>query len=107
MQKFKSRKFWLAVGTVFSIAIAAATGVTIDPAAIAGIVVVISTYIVGQGLVDKSVGEAQVVGMLDVGKAQLTQYAQNLEAQLAEVTNQLEVTEAAVKLTVVPDAEEE
>ena len=105
MQKFKSRKFWLAVGTVFSIAIAAATGVTIDPAAIAGIVVVISTYIVGQGIVDKSVGTAQVQGAFDTGRLQLEMYAKNLETEFARVTNELEVTQAAVQLTVVPDDE--
>ena len=103
MQKFKSRKFWLAVGTVFSIAIAAATGITIDPAAIAGIVVVISTYIVGQGLVDKSVGAAQVAGAFDAGKIQMELYARNLEAELAQVTAQLQGPPA--ELTSVPDLE--
>jgi len=90
---------------VFSIAIAAVTGVEVDPAAIAGIVLVISTYIVGQGLVDKPVGQAQVEGSLNVGKLQLELYAKNLEAQFAEVTNELEVTKAAVELTAVPDVE--
>ena len=106
MQKFKSRKFWMAVGTVFSIAIAAATGIQIDPAALAGIVLVISTYIVGQGIVDKGVGTAQVHGAFDAGKIQMELYARNLEEQLKQVTATLEVTEKAAQLTVVPDVEE-
>ncbi|KKL69759.1 hypothetical protein LCGC14_2111730 [marine sediment metagenome] len=94
MNRFKSRKFWLAVGTVFSIAIAELTGYDVDPAAIAGVVFVISTYIVGQGIVDKSVGTAQVMGALDVGKAQLEAYARNLEQELAKLADELEVEKA-------------
>ena len=107
MQKFKSRKFWLAVGTVFSVAIAAATGIQIDPAALAGIIVVISTYIGSQAIVDKSVGAEQVRGAFDTGRLQLEMYAKNLEVEFAKVTNDLEVMTAAATLTVVPDVDDE
>ncbi len=105
MQKFKSRKFWLAVGTVFATAIAAATGVDIDPAALAGIIVVISTYIGSQAIVDKSVGAEQVKGAFDTGRLQLELYAKQLEEQFAAVTQELEVQKAATQLVAVPDEE--
>lgn len=105
MNRFKSRKFWLAVGTVFATAIAAATGIDIDPAALAGIIVVISTYIGSQAIVDKSVGQAQVQGAFDTGKLQLELYAKQLEAQFTEVTQELEVMKAAATLVAVPEVE--
>ena len=103
MNRFKSRKFWLAVGTVFSIAIAEATGVEVDPAAIAGIVLTISAYIASQAIVDKSVVTAQVVGALDVGRAQLTQYAASLEVQVKALADDLDV-EKAVNARDLPGA---
>ena len=98
MSKFKSRKFWIAVGTVFSFAIAEATGYDVSPETIAGIILVVSSYIIGQGLVDKSVVTAQVIGATDVGRAQLELYARNLEEQLKVVVNDLDVQKAAAEL---------
>jgi hypothetical protein len=106
MSKFKSRKFWIAVGTVFSIAIAEGTGYDLSPETIAGIILVVSTYIIGQGIVDKSVVTAQVQVAGDVGRAQLELYARNLEEQLKVVVAELEINKAAVQLTLVPDLEE-
>lgn len=105
MNKFKSRKFWLAVGTVFSIAIAELTGYDLDPATIAGIIVVISTYIVGQGIVDKSVTTEQVKVAGDIGRAQLEMYAKNLEEQLKAVVGQLQA-EQVVETLVAVDSDE-
>ena len=102
MSKFKSRKFWIAIGTVFSIAIAEATGYDVSPEAIAGIILVVSTYIVGQGIVDKSVVTAQVQVAGDIGRAQLELYARNLEEQLKSVANDLEIQKAAAELPRLP-----
>ena len=90
--RLKSRKFWIAIGTVFSIAIAELTGVEIDPAAIAGIVLVVATYVVGQGIVDQGafqVASASVYAASEVGKLQLEVYVRNLETQLADLVNKL------------------
>ena len=105
MSKFRSRKFWIAIGTVFSIAIAEATGYDVSPEAIAGIILVVSTYIVGQGIVDKSVVTAQVIAASDVGRAQLELYARNLEEQLKTVVNDLEIQKVAAELPRLPRAE--
>ncbi len=85
MNKLKSRKLWIALGSVISILIAEYFGVDVEPQAIAGLAVVASTYIVGQSLVDKGVGAEQVKVAGDVGRAQLELYARNLEAQLTEM----------------------
>ncbi len=104
MQKFKSRKFWLAVGTVFSIAIAAATGVTIEPAAIAGIVVMATGYVVAQGNVDKGFVVEQIKVQGDVGRARIEGYAKQLEEELTKVMAQLEYAQGPA-LTPVPEEE--
>jgi len=83
MSKLNSRKFWVAVGTVFSIALFELTGYDLAPEAIAGIVIAISSYVVSQGIVDKSVVTKQVEVANDVGRAQLEAYARRLEAELS------------------------
>lgn len=90
---------------MFSLAIAELTGIEIDPATIGGIIVVISTYIVGQGLVDKSVVTAQVAAASDIGRAQVEQYAKNLEDQLTAVLGQLKDEQIVEGLTSAPDIE--
>ena len=90
MGRFKSRKFWIAVGTVFSIAIAEATGYDISPEAIAGIVVLATGYIFGQGMVDKadrSVASAQIYASIETAKIQLQTYVRQLEKQLEELSS--------------------
>jgi hypothetical protein len=74
----------------------------VSPEAIAGIILVVSTYIVGQGIVDKSVVAAQVIVAGDVGRAQLELYARNLEEQLKSVVNDLEIQKAAAELPRLP-----
>lgn len=105
MNRLKSRKLWVAVGTVVSILLAEFAGIDISPEAIAGAIVMASTYVFSQGLVDKSVVTAQVQSGLDVGKLQLELYAKNLEAQLEVVASQLQATEIVGGLTGVPSDE--
>ncbi len=105
MSKFKSRKFWIAVGTVFSIAIAEAFGYDISPEAIAGLVITASSYLFAQGLVDKNVVTKQVEVAGDVGRATVEMYAKNLELQLEEVTANLETMVDATQLIAVPEIE--
>ena len=90
MQKFKSRKFWIAVGTVFSIALAEAFGINISPEAVAGIVVMAVGYVIAQGNVDKGFVVEQIKVQGDVGRARIEQYAKQLETEFEKVTAQLE-----------------
>ena len=107
MSKLKSRKFWMAVGAAVSLLIAEAFGVDVDPEAIGAIALIVGTYVIGQGMVDKSVVAKQVEVAGDVGRAQLELYARNLEDQLKEVARQAEIMEAAQELSqigAVPEA---
>ena len=83
--KLTSRKLWLAVGAVVSLLIAEFTGVSVSPEAIAGVAFLVGTYILGQGLVDKSVVTEQVKVAGDTGRLQMELYARNLESQLEEI----------------------
>ena len=85
MQKLKSRKFLITVATGIGIVLAQAFGVALDPEVIAGIVLLASSYVFGQGIVDKGVGSEQVKAQGDAEKLQLTLYARNLEAQLTSL----------------------
>ena len=104
MSKFKSRKFWIAVGTVFSIALAEALGVSISPEAIAGIVVMAVGYVVAQGNVDKGFVVEQIKVQGDVGRARIEGYAKQLEQELEKVMAQLEYASAGPQ--VVPETTE-
>lgn len=99
MSRLKSRKLWVAVGTVVSVLLAEYAGIAVSPEAIAGAIVVATGYIFSQGLVDKSVVTAQVTAGLDVGKLQMEIYAKNLEAQLEVVANQLRAEEIVAEVT--------
>ena len=103
MSKFKSRKFWIAVGTVFSIALAEGLGVSVTPEAIAGIVVLVTGYLFAQGNVDKGFVVEQIKVQGDVGRAQVTQYAKQLEQELEKVMAQLEYASSGPEL--VPPTE--
>jgi len=83
--KLTSRKLWVAIGSVFSILIAELFGVSVSPEALAGIAFLAGTYILGQGLVDKSVVTEQVKVAGDTGRLQMELYARNLETQLEEI----------------------
>ena len=83
--KLKSRKLWVAIGSVVAILIAEFTGVNVSPEAIAGVAFLAATYIFGQGLVDKSVVSEQVRVAGDAGKLQLQLYARNLEQELEKL----------------------
>jgi hypothetical protein len=102
MNKLKSRKLWVALGTAASIVIAEQYGVDVQPEAIAGIVIVAISYIFGQGIVDKSVISEQVKVAGDVGKVQLELYARNLEKQLAGLTAQIELEENDAEVQTSP-----
>ena len=82
MNKFKSRKLWVAIAGAASLFAADYFGVDISPETILGIAGVAGAYIFGQGIVDKSVVTKQVEVAGDVGRAQLELYARNLENQL-------------------------
>ena len=103
MSKFKSRKFWIAVGTVFSIALAEALGVSISPEAIAGIVVLATGYLFAQGNVDKGYVQETLKIQGDIGRARIEQYAKQLEQELEKVMAQLEYASAGP--VAVPDEE--
>ena len=83
--KLKSRKLWVAIGSVVSILIMEFAGVSVSPEAIAGVAFLAATYIFGQGLVDKSVVSEQVRVAGDAGKLQLQLYARNLEQELEKL----------------------
>ena len=99
MEKFKSRKFWVMVGAVGSLIVAEFTGVTVEPEAIAGLGIILSSWFISQGIVDKAkvTEETRVAG--DITKANAIMYARNLEQQLERIT-------AETALSVVPDIEE-
>ncbi len=106
-QKLKSRKLWIAIGSVVSILIAEFFGVQVSPEAIAGIAFLAGTYILGQGLVDKSVITKQVEVAGDAGKLQLQLYVRRLEEQLEVIFDMnapQDVGEAVLEL--VPTLEE-
>jgi len=81
-----------------SLLIAEFTGVQVSPEAIAGIAFLAGTYILGQGLVDKSVVTEQVKVAGDVGRIQVEGYARQLEAQLEQIM-------APAELAAVPPIE--
>jgi uncharacterized membrane protein len=99
MGKLKSRKLWMAVAGAASIFAADYWGVNVAPEALMGIAAIVASYIGIQGIVDKSVVTKQVEVAADIGRAQLENYARNLETQLEAVTAQLNVP----TLTSVPD----
>ncbi len=90
MKKLNSRKFWVAIGTILSVLIAEFAGIDISPEALGAIVLGSATYVIGQGIVDKSVVTEQVKVMGDTGKLQLELYAKNLEEQLTKTMAQIE-----------------
>ena len=105
--KFKSRKFWIAVGTVFSIAISEWLGVDVAPEAIAGLVVAASSYMFAQGIVDKGVVSKQVAVAGDTARLQMQLYITNLEAQLEDLVSEANWEQAPDQgLTIVPDLAE-
>ena len=106
MNKLKSRKLWMAIGSVVSILIADFVGVDVDPAAVAGLAAIVGTYLIGQGIVDKAVVTEQVKVAGDVGRAQLELYARNLENQLKEIERMAEMQEAAAGLASISAAPE-
>ncbi len=87
MNRFKSRKFWIAVGIILSAVLAELFGIEVEPEVLATIAFMGASYVFAQGNIDKAVQQAQVEGALDVSKIQLQQYAANLEAQLLKVGN--------------------
>jgi len=87
--KLTSRKLWLSIGAVVSLLIAEFFGVQVSPEAIAGIAFLVGTYVLGQGLVDKSVITEQVKVAGDTGRLQMELYARNLETQLEQIMNPL------------------
>ena len=82
MQSLKSRKFWVAVGTILSVLIAEVFGIDISPEALGAIALGAGTYVIGQGLVDKSTVTEHIRTQADTTKLQLELYAKNLEAEL-------------------------
>ena len=84
MQKMKSRKLWVTIATGVGVVLAQAFGVALEPEVIAGVVLLASSYIFGQGIVDKGVTTEQVKVAGDVGRIQVEAYARNLEAQLQQ-----------------------
>ena len=83
--KLASRKLWVTIATGVGIVLAQAFGVALEPELIAGVVLLASSYIFGQGIVDKGVGTEQVKVAGDVGRIQVEAYARNLEAQLENI----------------------
>ena len=90
LDKLRSRKFWVMVGSVIGMIIGELSGIEIDPAAIAGLGIIVSSYLISQGIVDKSkvAEETKVAG--DIAKANAIMYARNLEQQLARITQETE-----------------
>ena len=91
--KLKSRKLWVALGSVASILIAEFFGATVSPEAIAGVAVLATSYIFGQGIVDKSVASETVRVQGDVARLQVELYARNLEKELAKFAAEPGVSE--------------
>lgn len=91
MEKLKSRKLWITIGTfaatlandLFDLGISTEAGV--------GLALVVATYLFGQSWVDKT----EVNAVADFTKAQAINYAQALERRIAE----LEGVPAAAEIT--------
>jgi len=52
MNKLKSRKFWLAFGSILAIFLTEIIGIDLDPEALKAIVWAVAAYIIGEGAVD-------------------------------------------------------
>ena len=104
MNKLRSRKLWIAVGSVISILLAEFFGVNVSPETIAGIIVMASSYVFAQGIVDKSVVTAQVKATADIGRIQVEMYAKQLEEQLQMLVSE-SVIEPSGGLSSVPDTD--
>jgi len=87
MERLKSRKLWVTVGTIVSVIAAEGFGVNIDPQAIVGLAGIVIAYVAGQSWVDKNATTAAVTGEFDVARAQLLAYARRLEAELAAIND--------------------
>ena len=85
VSKLNSRKFWVAIGSMLSIILAELFGLDMSPEAIAGLIVMASSYVFAQGLVDKWVVTAQVKASSDVGRIQVEMYAKTLEEELKQL----------------------
>ncbi len=106
-QKLKSRKLWVAIGALLSVLVAEFTGIQLPPEAYGSLTLIVVTYILGQGLVDKSVNTKQVEVGGDAGKLQLQLYVRRLEEQLEVIFDMnAPQDEAATVLEIVPDLEE-
>ena len=98
----KSRKFWVTIGSILSIIVAELFGFDVSPAATAGLIVMASSYVFAQALVDKSVQTAQVVATSDVGRIQVEMYAKQLEEQVNQLVA-ASVVDQAVSIKSMPD----
>lgn len=94
-EKFKSRKFWVMMGSVVALVVAELTGYTIDPQAIAGLGAIVVVWLGGQSYIDKGkvISETKVAG--EIGKVQAIAYARQLEQQLAALGAQDKADELA------------
>ena len=87
-EKFKSRKFWVMLGSIVALVVTEFTGYQVNPEVIAGLGAVIVVWLGGQSYVDKGkvTSETKVAG--DIGKVQAIAYARQLERQLAALGEQ-------------------
>ena len=85
MEKLKSRKLWIAIGGALSVLLTELFGIDIAPEAIGGLVLIVGSYIFGQGWVDKKQVEAEVQAFGQEAYVELVRYARGLEVKLAEV----------------------
>lgn len=81
MEKLKSRKFWVAIISAVAVAFADQFGIALDGETVLGFVGIVSSYLVGQSIVDKQKVQAEVAAQV----VNLNQYIQGLHAVLAKV----------------------
>lgn len=86
MEKLKSRKFWVMMGSVVALVVAEITGYQVDPQAIAGLGAIVVVWLGGQSYIDKATVTEETRAAGEVGKLQAIAYARALEKQLADLT---------------------
>ncbi len=93
MEKWKSRKFFLALIGVVSVTLSELFGLNFNAEAIAGLAAMVGLYIVAEALVDRKAVEATAAATAEHAFAALSQYAQAMEAQLQEIMETEETNE--------------
>jgi len=86
MEKLKSRKFWVMMGSVAALLIAEFTGYQVDPQALASLGAIVVVWLGGQSYIDKGKVIEETRAVADLSKVQAIAYARQLEEELARIS---------------------